>query len=121
MLGPQRQWLESTPAFSTFQTQEHAVKLLQVRVLAFASATWLRHSSSVKKFIEFCTVRELNIFYCTPYAIHLFLLNQVQDGVSYGTIVNFLDAPAFILRFYDVNNFVDDPTYDNEKICKQSL
>ena len=102
-------WLQSTLAYANFQDQEQAVKLLQVRVLAYSSATWLRHSSSIKKFIEFCTERELNMFEATPYMVNLFLLNQVQDGVSYGFICNFLDGLSFVLRFFFVNNFVLDP------------
>ena len=108
MLGLPVEWLQSTRAFAIFEIQEEAVKLLQVRVLAYASATWIRHASSVKKFVQFCTQRELNIFECTPYIINLFLLNQIQDGVSYGFICNFLEGLAFVLRFYDVKDYVGD-------------
>jgi hypothetical protein len=108
-------WLQSTRAYANFQTQQQAVKLLQVRVLAYASATWLRHSASIKRFIQFCAERELNIFEATPYIVNLFLLNQIQDGVLYGTIGNFLDGLAFVLRFYDVNNFALDPMVSTMK------
>jgi len=109
VLGLPAEWLMSTVAYMNFQTQQHAAKLLQVRVLAFASATWIRHCNAVKSFVQFCIEREVNLFDATPYLINLFLLQQIQDGVSYGSIGNFLDALAFILRFYNVNNFVDDP------------
>jgi len=108
-------WLQSTLAYANFQTQQHAVKLLQVRVLAYASATWLRHSASIKRFVQFCNERELNLFEATPYIVNLFLLNQIQDGISYGTIGNFLDGLAFVLRFYNVNNFAMDPMVSTMK------
>jgi len=97
-LGLPVQWLQSTTAYASFQSQEEAVKLLQVRVLAFASLTWLWHTSSIKKFVHFCEQREVNTFDCTPFKTNLFLLNQVQD--SFGTISNFLDRLSFVLRFY---------------------
>ena len=109
VLGLPVQWLQSTTAYANFQSQEEAVKLLQVRVLAFASATWLRHAGSIKKFVQFCEQREVNLFDCTPFMINLFLLNQVQDGASFGTVSNFLEGLSFVLRFYNVNNYVEDP------------
>lgn len=123
VLGLPVDWLQSTVAYASYQLQEQAVKLLQVRVLAFASATWLRHSSAIKNFVQFCVVRDINVFDCTPYAINLFLLHQIQDGVTYGAVCSFLDGLAFVLRFYDVNNYVDDPMVRTmkkfaQKACK---
>ena len=109
VLGLREDWLKSTRAFGEFESLDGGAKLLQARVLAFASATWNRHRSALKPFIVFCTERDLSIFSCTPYIVNLFLLAQAQDGVSFGSIQSFLDSISFVLRFYNVPNFVDDP------------
>jgi hypothetical protein len=109
VLGIPEDWLKVTRAFTDFQTQEGAEELLKATVLAYASSTWLRHSSVIKSFISFCLARELSIFESTPYIVNLFILKRVQDGVSYGMIQSFLDSLSFVLRFFKVANFVDDP------------
>ena len=63
----------------------------------------------MRPFLQFCVERDLSIFSCTPYIVNLFLLAQAQNGVSFGTIQSFLDSYAFVLKFYGVINFLDDP------------
>jgi len=109
VLGMKEEWLRSSSAFKEFESQEGAQQLLQARVLAYASSTWLRHRSAIRAFTSFCGARDLSIFSCTPYIVNLFLLNQAQDGVSYGKIQAFLDSLAFVLKFFGVRNFTDDP------------
>jgi len=92
-----------------FQSQEEAGDLLKATVLAYASTTWQRHSSGIKKFISFCLARELSIFESNPYIVNLFILKRVQDGASYGMITSFLDSLSFVLRFFKIPNFLDDP------------
>ena len=103
------EWLRSSHAFMEFESQECAPQRLQARVLAYASSTWLRHRSAIRAFTTFCAARDLSIFSCTPYIVNLFLLNQAQDGVSYLKIQAFLDSLAFVLKFFGVPNFTDDP------------
>ena len=109
VLGIPETWLVETRSFFEFQSQEGAEPLLKATVLAYASSTWLRHASAIKSFVSFCLARELSIFESTPYIVNLFILKRVQDGVSYGMITSFLDSLSFVLRFYKVRNFVDDP------------
>jgi hypothetical protein len=109
VLGLQEDWLRGLAAFGEYQQHREAAQLLQVRVLAYSSATWLRHGSSVKNFVQFCTRRELSLFESTPYLVNLFLLHRIQDGASYGSLESFLDALSFILKFYGLVNFCNDP------------
>jgi len=123
VLGMKEEWLRASRAFAEFRTQEGAPQLLQARVLAYASSTWIRHRSSIKPFTVFCAARDLSIFSCTPYIVNLFILNQTQDGVSYGKVQSFLDSLAFILKFFGVPNFADDPMVTTvkkfaEKTCE---
>jgi hypothetical protein len=109
VLGLREEWLRQLAAFHDFQHQPEAAKLLQVRILAYASATWLRHASAIKRFIEFCAVRELSLFESTPYIVNLFLLHRIQDGASIGSLESFLDALALVLKFFGVYDFSTDP------------
>ena len=109
VLGIPADWLTETMAYRDFQTQECAAQLLQVRVLAYSSATWIRHASSIRKFVEFCKIRDVNLFYSTPYVVNLFLLHRVQDGSSFGGLESFIDGLSFVLRFYGIPNFCNDP------------
>jgi len=124
LLGLKEEWLAATRAFADFANLEGSAKLLQARVLAYSASTWCRHRSSLKKFIEFCVERDLSIFSCTPYIVNLFMLAQAQNGVSFGTIQSFLDSYSFVLRFYGVCNFLDDPMVKTvlkftEKTCER--
>jgi hypothetical protein len=109
VLGLNEDWLLQLTAFRDFQQQQQAAMLLQVRVLAYSSATWLRHASAIRHFIAFCQQRELSLFESTPYIVNLFLLHRIQDGASYGSLESFLAALAFVLTFFGVHNFCTDP------------
>jgi hypothetical protein len=109
VLGIEETFLKATKEYQRFQSEEGSTELLQARILAYASATWFRHASSIKRFLEFCSARELSIFERTPHIINLFLLTLVQEGGTYGMIEASLDGLSFVYRFFNMQNFVLDP------------
>jgi len=91
-------------------------------VLAFSAATWAKHASAIKGFVQFCNNRELHIFECTPSVINLYLLHLAQKGKTFGAITTFLDALSFVNRFYLMPNHVEEKSVADtkkfvEKIC----
>ena len=108
-LGIPDVWLCNTKAYRDYTTLDGGMQLLQAGILAYASSTWLRHRSALLPFIDFCYERDLSIFESTPYVVNLFLLHYTQNGASFGKIQAFLDSFSFVLRFYGLPNFLDDP------------
>ena len=123
MLGMSEQQLTATPAF-TFHNQddpEDQRLLFQARVLAFAPTTWTTHVANLKAFIEFCGLRGISPFDCTPEIINLFMLHIAQAGKSFGYIERFLSALSFIYRFFLVHKSIEKEVLDvkkfMEKVC----
>jgi hypothetical protein len=91
VLGLDEQHLRATPAF-VFHSQdnpEYQRLLFQARVLAFAKTPWTTHVNNLKEFMEFCGLRSISPFDCTPAIINLFSLHSAQKGKSYGYIERF--------------------------------
>jgi site-specific recombinase XerD len=84
-------------------------------------------STTFKEFMEFCGLRSISPFDCTPAIINLFLLHSAQKGKSYGYIERFLSALSFLYRFFlvhktieqevlDVKRFMETPMYLRKKV-----
>ena len=71
------------------QSRRPASPVFQVRVLAFATTSWTTHVNNLKEFMEFCGLRSISPFDCTPAIINLYLLHSAQKGKSYGYIERF--------------------------------
>ena len=112
-----------TPAYKTTSLRDGGQMILQARFLAYSLSTWVKHSAALKKFVQFCNLREMSIFESTPYAVNLFILKKVQDGDTYGTVQSFLDSLAFVQKFFESYNFTCDPMINvvkrfAEKTCE---
>jgi hypothetical protein len=81
--------------------------LLRGRVLAYAENMWKRHINTIRSFIAFCKVRELSVFCCTPSVLNLYMLTEAKNGKSTGFINSFLDAFAFLTKFFDMPNYAE--------------
>jgi integrase len=112
VVGLEVDWLTDSAAYRDYMIQEEAAALLQVRILAYSSVTWLKHAAALKKFVIFCTHREVSIFDCTPYIVNIFLLHRIQDGASVGSLESFIAALSFVLKFFGVVNYALDPMID---------
>jgi site-specific recombinase XerD len=123
VLGLKEQHLRATPAF-VFHSQDNPADqrlLFQARVLAFATSTWTTHVNNLREFMEFCGLRGISPFDCTPAIINLFLLHMAQKGKSYGYIERFLSALSFLYRFFLVHKTIEQEVLDvkrfMEKVC----
>ncbi len=99
--------------------------LFQARVLAFAPATWDKHTSALREFLEFCDSREVSPFECTPSVVNLFMLNAGQKGKPFGYIERFTSALSFFYQFFLVRNELERPVLDvkkfMEKVCPHNV
>jgi len=102
-----KHYLEDDPGEAAF--------LLKARILVHTPATWYRYAQSVRGFVEFCRLREMSIFECTPSVINLYLLKLAQDGKTFSVIELFLGALSFTYKFFIMPNFVDDKTVCDTK------
>jgi hypothetical protein len=102
VLGLKANHIINTPAFDLeFQEAASDVdNLFRAKVLAYSVSTWKNHASAIKGFLQFCEVRELSPFECTPSIINLYMLSAAQAGKSVGVFDNFLNAWSFITRFF---------------------
>ena len=102
MLGLKANHLVNTPAFDLeFQeSAENADNLFRMKVLAYSTSTWKGHASAIKGFLQFCEIRELDPFDCTPSILNLYMLSAAQAGKSVGVFDNFLNAWSFVSRFF---------------------
>jgi len=101
---------------------EVANDIFKASVLVYAKSTWCTHSPYFQKFQDFCLVREVNPFDCTPSLINIFLLQQAQAGSTYGVIHSTLTALSFMYKFYMARDFTADQSVLDmkkflEKIC----
>jgi hypothetical protein len=102
--------LVNTPAFD-LEFQEAAVNtdnLFRAKVLAYSISTWKGHASAIKGFLQFCEVRELNPFECTPSILSLYMLSAAQAGKTVGLIDSFLNAWSFICRFFMCTDYTKE-------------
>lgn len=120
-LGLTEQQLRATPAY-VFHDQEDLEDqrlLFQARVLAFSPSTWTSHIANLKEFIEFCGLRSISPFDCTPAFINLFMLHIAQKGKSYGYIERFLSALSFLYRFFLVHKSIEQEVVDLNKFMQK--
>jgi site-specific recombinase XerD len=101
--------VDTSPLLHQHTGQEGEL-LLQARILAYSTSTWIGHASAIQVFVQFCANREIDIFQCTPYSLNLFLLHIAQQGKSFGSVQRFLAAYSFILRFFGHRDIVSDPS-----------
>jgi hypothetical protein len=102
--------LVNTPAFD-LEFQEAAVNtdnLFRAKVLAYSISTWKGHASAIKGFLQFCEVRELNPFECTPSILSLYMLAAAQAGKTVGVFDSFLNAWSFICRFFMCTDYTKE-------------
>jgi hypothetical protein len=93
--------LVNTPAFD-LKFQEAAAdtdNLFRVKVLAYSISTWKGHASAIKGFLQFCEVRELNPFECTPSILSLYMLAAAQAGKTVGVLDSFLNVWSLYADF----------------------
>jgi hypothetical protein len=92
VLGLKANHLVNTPAFDLeFQeSAENADNLFRMKVLAYSTSTRKGHASAIKGFLQFCEIRELDPFDCTPSILNLYMLSAAQAGKSVGVFDNFL-------------------------------
>jgi hypothetical protein len=102
--------LVNTPAFD-LEFQEAAVdtdNLFRAKVLAYSISTRKGHASAIKGFLQFCEVRELNPFECTPSILSLYMLAAAQAGKTVGVFDSFLNAWSFICRFFMCTDYTKE-------------
>jgi site-specific recombinase XerD len=100
--------IRSTLLYKQHQNLPEEILLFQARVQAYSANTWKNYRYSVQSFFDFCFIRELNIFECTPYIVNLYIMHRAQKGDSYASIKQKLNAVSFVFRFF----LVPDPTTD---------
>ena len=77
-------------------------------MLAYSISTWKGHASAIKGFLQFCEVRELNPFECTPSILSLYMLAAAQAGKTVGVFDSFLNAWSFICRFFMCTDYTKE-------------
>jgi hypothetical protein len=110
VLGLKPNHLVNTRAFDMeFQEDAHNTdNLFRARVLAYSPSTWGNHASAIKGFLQFCDVRELDPFECTPSIISLYMLSAAQAGKTSGVFDNFLNAWSFVSRFFHCTDYTKE-------------
>ncbi len=91
----------------------------------FAPATWDKHPSALREFLEFCDSWEVSPFECTPSVVNLFMLHAGQKRKPFGYIERFTSALSFFYRFFLVRNELERPVLDvkkfMEKVCQHNV
>ncbi len=112
VLGLQESDVTSTVAFAQHAADDpvEADMVFRSRVLAYAKNTWYAHATAVKRFISFCSQRDVGIFNCTPSLVNVFQLKLAQDRKSFQTVERTLSSLSFVYRFFLMPNFTEDPS-----------
>jgi site-specific recombinase XerD len=77
----------------------HSTELFQAKVLAYATSTWVSHSTAFQEFVKFCDSRQINPLEVTPHSVNVFLLVLAQNGKSIGAIENIMNSMSFCFKF----------------------
>lgn len=109
MFGLLEDWVTATRTYRESAEDGNGRMLVKARLLAYSMATLRRHASAVKSFVDFCRLRSLSLFESTPYIVNLYIVTRVQAGDSFGCIQAAIDALSFVLRFFGVANYTEDP------------
>lgn len=87
---------------------EDVDNLCKARILGYSMSTWLGYANAIKNFLEFCKVRELSPFECTPSVLSLYLLKEAQKQKSVSFFQKFLDGWSFVARFFLCNDITKE-------------
>jgi hypothetical protein len=120
MFGLDTRDILDTEAYrSTSGWSKEDVELITIsRVLAFAENTWKKHISAIRSFLEFCKLKNKSVFECSPLHINLYLLTEAQNKKSFGSLESFLEAYAFLTKFFNMPNVATDTVVnDVKKFC----
>ena len=96
--------------------------LLQLRVACFAISTWLTNTSAIKKYIQFCRVRQVPLYLVDLSILNLCVLNLIQERKSQQVIVNLISSVVFASNFLGCSLSTQDKQIKNtlkfvSKIC----
>ena len=101
------------------------VNLLQLRVVCFASSTWINYASALKPYINFCKIRKIPLYPVDTSILDLCVLKLVQDRKTTAVIDNLFKAVIFASNFLGCKLSFQDRHIKNtikfvSKICNTS-
>ena len=92
--------------------------LLQLRVACFAISSWLTNTSAIKKYIQFCRVRQVPLYLVDLSILNLCVLNLIQERKSQQVIVNLISSVVFASNFLGCSLSTQDKQIKNTLVLR---